>query len=233
MNTTTRKRFEILLRVRDFGLAHASQFPAGSAGGEAFAALGALVAEVEQVTATQRSTTSSARQQTITRGVARDELLALLRAIRLTARVLAARTPGLADKFRLPKGAGDQALLSTARAFAADAEGHRAEFVRLEMPADFLEDLARKIASFEGTIRERHRSLGVRVSSRATAGEMLRRGRQLVRELDAIVRNKYRADKAVLAEWESARHSAGGRTRAKGDEPGPLLPTDQPIPPAT
>lgn len=49
----------------------------------------------------------------------------------------------------------------------------------------------------------------------------MERGRQLVRELDAIVGNKYRKDRATLAAWESASRVVRLPRKKKPETPTP------------
>jgi hypothetical protein len=121
-------------------------------------------------------------------------------------------TPGLQERFRLPRGnRNDQQLLTTARAFAADAVPFKAEFVRLELPADFLEDLAADIEAFEHAISDQNRHHEAHVSATESIDAVIDRGIEAVRQLDAIVRNKFRDDPATLAAWTSASHTARAR----------------------
>jgi hypothetical protein len=97
-------------------------------------------------------------------------------------------------------------MLASARAFAADAVPFKAEFIRHEMPADFLDDLAADIAAFEASITEQNRSRDARIAATGSIDEAIERGIAALRQLDAIVRNKFRDDPATLAAWASASH---------------------------
>ena len=65
---------------------------------------------------------------------------------------------------------------------------------------------------------------GNRVAASAGLDELTERGNEIVRKLDAIVRNKYANNAAVLAEWTSASHTERAARRAKPDQP-PATPT--------
>src|SRR4051812_15526002 len=116
---------------------------------------------------------------------------------------MALSTPGLEDKFRAPRSTSDQALLATARAFAADALPRKAEFIRRGMPDDFLEDLAADIEDFEQSINQMIQKRGGQVAATAAIDDVIERGVNVARELDAIMRNKYADDAATLAAWLS------------------------------
>jgi hypothetical protein len=206
MNHHESRRYEMLRRVRDFGQAHAADFPASSLGGSLFAAIGATVAELEQAASAQTSSAGSSRQGTESKDLAREALLDEMEAITATARAMALDNPGLENKFRIPRNASDQEVLTTARAFLADATPLAGEFIRHEMPADFLDQLRDAIAELEQAISERNHHREGRVSSRAALGEVIARGMKQVKQLNAVVRNKYRNDAATLAGWTSASH---------------------------
>lgn len=207
MNNLETRRLEMFLRVRQFGAGRAAAFPANSRGAEVLAVVNASIAELEGHATAQASGTSAAKEGTALKAAAREALREDLEAINRTARAMALTTPGLDDKFRLPRNAGTQAWLTAARAFALDAEPLKAEFVRRGLPADFLEDLAAGIKALEDAIDSRAQNAGARVAATVAIDEAIERGLNAVRELDAIVHNIFRNDAAALAEWTSASHT--------------------------
>ena len=80
---------------------------------------------------------------------------------------MALDTPGVDDKFRLPRGNGDQTILNAARAFARDAAPLSPEFVKHDMPDDFLADLQSDIDAFEEAIRDHETGKDTHVAARA------------------------------------------------------------------
>lgn len=221
MNALEMRRMEMLTRVRDFGAAHAALFPEDSLGGQLFDVLNVAVEDLTREGATQTSGVSSVQQATVSRAGAREALRESLQAITRTARAMALDTPGLENKFRLPRSGSDQALLNTARAFAADAAQVKAAFIRHELPTTFLEDLQMDIADLERAIGSQNTGRGAHVTATASIDAAVERGMNAVRKLDAIVRNKFRNDPATLAAWESARHieRAGRAPRRTNGEP--------------
>ena len=207
MNSLETRRLEMLTRVRDFGATHAAEFPPTSFGGEQFAAVGQVVEELTRLATAQSSGAGSARLGSANRAASREELRDDLQAIARTARAMSLDVPGLEDKFRLPRSGSDQALLTTARVFAADAAPLKAEFVRHELPADFLEDLNRDIEAFERAVNSQNTGKGAQVTATAAIDAAVERGMNAVQRLDAVVRNKFRDDPARLAAWESAKHT--------------------------
>jgi hypothetical protein len=200
------RRYEMFKHVGELGSTHADAFPPNTLGGELFATIASAVAELEKHAAAQSSGRSTLRQSTATKAVARASLQELLEMYRRTARGMALVTPGLDNKFRIPRKMTDAELLNTARAFAADAPPLKAEFLRREMPATFIEDLHAQIEAFELADNSQNEGSDTSVAARAEIDAAIERGMNAIRQLDPIVRNKLRNDPAGLAAWESARH---------------------------
>jgi hypothetical protein len=215
MQDSERRNYEMLARVRDFQGPRAASFPAATRGGELFASLDAVLREIETNAEAKESHTSTAAQGTANRRTAREALRRSLEALNRTARAMAFDTPGLDKLFRLPRGSSDQSLLITSRAFLTNAEPLKTEFIRNEHPATFHEDLRALISNFEQSITSQNQSRGARVSATKGVKDAVSRGVALVRQLDAIVRNKFAADPASLAEWTSAAHVERAPRRAK------------------
>jgi hypothetical protein len=129
-----------------------------------------------------------------------------MRAISDTAAAMESDYPGISNTFRMPKSNGDEALINSARAFVGAARLKKDEFIVFELPETFIEDLTEAIAKFEEAAGTKNLNTGKRVSATAALRDALERGMRLKRELDPIVRNKYRNNPAKLAAWESASH---------------------------
>jgi hypothetical protein len=204
MKDSQRRTHEMFERVRDFGAANAAAFPDGSKGKELFDELDSVLAQLNDHAEAQVSTQGAAAGGSVSRKAARERLRDQLEAVARTARAMSFETPELAARFRLPRGNNDQSLLDTARSFRANATPLKAEFVSHEMPADFLEELAAAVADFESAVTEQNTSRVARSAATAAVEEATARGSALVRQLDAVVRNKLRDDAARLAAWEAA-----------------------------
>lgn len=200
------RRQQMLVRVRDFGEGHAELFPNGSLGGEKFAVVSTVVRELEEHAAAQSSSAGGAKGGVSSKASVRDALRRQMDAISRTARTMAAATPGVESSFRLPYSKGDQALINAARAFVQDATPLKNEFVRREMPADFLDQLNAGITAFEQASNSKNLNTEKRVAATAAIDNAIEHGMMAVRELDAIIRNKLHNDPATLAAWESASH---------------------------
>jgi hypothetical protein len=219
----------MLRRVRDFFASHAAQFATGSKGKELLEMLEDEINALEAHAAAQSSGKSTALQGTSSKEDARQALYQQIKAINLTAHSLAFETPGLDDKFRMPRGNNDQTLLNTARAFAADAVPLKATFIQYEMPATFLEDLDAAIADFEQSISSQNLGRENALTATASLGQSTEKAVGIVRQLDAIVRNKFRDAPATLTVWESATHieRAPKSKATSGQKPGEPPPASQ------
>ena len=225
MNNSQLRRYEMLVRVRDFGDAHADLFFESSLVRQTFAA---VTEAVEQLTAHTVSKLSSVRG-TPTKAMARATLLDRLAAISQTARVIAVHTPGLEEKFVIPDKPSDQVLLMTARVFAQGVEPLTDRFIAHVMPETFLADLLAAIGQFEQAMHQRQAGKEERSVARARIKEALTSGVAAARALDAMVGNRLRDDPVTMAVWKRDRRVQypSSRTRTVVEAPVP-----EPVPPA-
>ena len=206
MNSVINRTFEMFVRVANFAEERPDAFAGRTLAGVTAAELKHVIETLTEAATSQTSGLSSVQRATAERMTARETLRESMHAIARTARVMALDTPGLENKFRLPRSGSDPALLQTARAFAADAAALKDEFLRHEIPATFVEDFKQEIADLERAMGQQNTGRGAHVSATASVESAAERGMNAVRKLDAIVRNKFRDDPATLAAWESARH---------------------------
>jgi hypothetical protein len=217
MNSLDTRRYEMLVRVREFGAANTTLFPPSTLGGKAFEAVGMAVIALSDHAVTHVSGRGTAREGTASKAVAREALRDELEAIVRTARAMALDSPGVDDKFRLPRNNGDQAMLNAARAFLKDAAPLKADFTKHDMPDDFLDDLQADIEAFEEAIRDHEAGKDTHVAARAGIEAAIDNGLDAVRRLDAIVPNRLRNDPKTLALWERARRVEYRSSRTRND----------------
>ena len=146
MNKNQRLRYEMFLRVRDFGHVHRDRFPESSTAGKAFAA---AVAGLE---AHAMAGLLTAEEGRTARDAARDALVDRLTAIARTARVIARALPGADAVFRMPAERSDTSLLTTARAFISEGQAVKNRFVPLGTPDDFLTGLQKVVDTYDQAI---------------------------------------------------------------------------------
>jgi hypothetical protein len=227
MKDTERRGYEMLARVDQFGVARAADFPAPGAGGTLFAFLRIQIAAIEAKAREQTSGMSHREEGTATRAMARENLRSQLEAISRTAAslALAGTTPGLEDRFRMPRGNNDQALINTARAFSQDAAQIIDRFVGFGLPMEFRDDLDTAIRQFETAVDQQNAGRDTHVAATMAIDDALERGINIVRQLDAIVRNRYAGDAPQLAAWQSASHIERSPQRATQTQPPATPPT--------
>ena len=206
MNDRSRKRLRRGERVRDLAMSMKSAFPEGSKGAASNAKIIQLIARVE---ALDTSSVTNAREffnVSGAKGDARKELRDILRTISRTARTIGMDDPELKGKFRIPKGSlSDQALLSTARSFVAEATPHKDSFVAYGLSADFVNTYGQKIAAFEEHSVRHNTSRSARASDNAGRAAALDELDAEVDRLDTIMRNTFADDPETLAAWDLAR----------------------------
>lgn len=225
MNDKESRIYQKFVRSRDFGLAHSGDFDATSLAMQTVSALSTVITEIDGHFLNETSALGGARQGTESRAQARAALRDDLEAINRTARVMENEVPGISEKFRVPRNNNDQELLNAARAFQADATPLKTQFIAHEMPADFLDDLRSDIDAMQAAINSQSTGVGNHVAAGAALDDAISRGLELVRKLDAIFRNKYANNPAVLAEWTSASHTERAPKRAKPTAPTQPQPT--------
>jgi len=221
MNDQEIRRLDTFKRVRNFGVTHDGLFPAGTLGRDLFDAIAGIVNDLEGHAATEASGRGSARQSTTGKGAARAALLEDLYIIRRTARSMAVVMPGLDDKFRIPRNSSAQELLDTARAFLADAEPLKAEFLRREVQERVFQDLAANITAFETALSGQYTGKEESTTAAASIVAAFDRATDALRQLDPIVRNKLHHNTATLATWESAKRTERPPHRSNPDTPAP------------
>jgi hypothetical protein len=155
-----------------------------------------------QVTGRRMRRAEVARQVAVRRTL-REEHLGPIAQI---ARATLADAPGIDKALRMPDYyIGPLKLVAEARAMRAAAELYEAQFVRAGQPDDFLERLDRATDALRQSVLSTSRELGRQVGATAGLEMEIRRGRQLVDIIDTIVRDAFYDNKALLAEWRSAK----------------------------
>lgn len=213
MNIQERQSQDIFFRVGEFGAQHITQFPAASLAASLFADLAAVSRELNDFDSRESSQSGAKRQRQVAKTTTREMLFDELRAINRTARVAALTEPKIEGRFELPKTMTDLELLSIAQGFAINAAPFAAIFPRFALPVDFLDRLNAAIADFQTSLQERHAVRTAKTETTAAIDAVIERGTVIVKQLDVIVKNTFRADAATLAAWKRASHPE--RTKGK------------------
>src|SRR5688572_12532925 len=113
------RQYQMLLRLRDFGTAHANRFAEGTLAADAFGSIGNAVTQLNTYAVDRLGVK---RQSAKARNAARAALVNMMDAISRTARGLQEQEPGFPNSFLMPEQRSAQALLTAARLFARDVE---------------------------------------------------------------------------------------------------------------
>ena len=210
MTKEQRFRYEMFVRVRDFGTANRALFPESSTGGATFDTIASAVTEVEQQL-TRRDLARAESQRV--NATMRRSVIEAMQAIARTARRVTAGNPGV-NPFKMPSRKSSPAVLSRARLFVEQASVRQDEFIRFGMPATFVRDLERRIDQLEQAVTVRLNSRSSRRRAQSGIETALTKGFAGVLDLDAIVANALRLDPVRLAEWQGARHIQGATPAA-------------------
>jgi hypothetical protein len=200
------RKLEMFSRVRDFFNQYAADFPPASIGGNLFAALLAIVAQLEQLSAETISAKGEVGQMIDVKGDAKDKLQDLLEDIVDMARTMAYEIAGLEDKFRMPRNMGVVRLVATGRAFAADAAEYRVQFIAYGLPTTFIDDLTAATDTLEAAYQETDIDTQTRVGKIAALVPLFADGMTNVKRLDPIVRRHFRGNPQAFAAWTFATH---------------------------
>jgi hypothetical protein len=225
MNDRDAARYDAMKRTGDFGVENAALFqPVPPATGptlaqQLFAALGVstddpdagsttLMARIKKATTGRQSAAGGFHGGTTSKAVVRDGLVADLRGINRSAEAIALAngTPEILANFPLPYGLNDPALLAQARAVAAAAEPMKAAFIALEHPADFVEALLGRVAEFENADSGQNVGQENQRGATASLGPLIQEGMTILKQLDAIMSNKFRSNAEMMGKWLTASH---------------------------
>ncbi len=201
MTTSQMRQSEMLQRVREFGDTHRELFPASSLGGQAFAAVATAVHQLKEQEVSKRTTAGGKRGK----AAARRALIARLKAIRRSARVIARGSPDFDDPFHLEHPCSDQELLTSGLSFIRGAEAVQGRFVAYGMPADFVASLRALVDDFAKAMRSGEAGKDDIASSRVVVEGALAAGFAAVQDLDIIVANRLQDDARTMAVWERNR----------------------------
>jgi len=208
-------RYEMLLRVRDFGAAHRELFPESSDGANALATVAQATAEIGAQTTNKQITASHGREAM---AVARARVLERMETIARTARGLQ-KVPGPGyQPLRITGRMSHTVLSTTARTFLREAEVQREALTRLGLPPACIADLHEAADAFEAAQLERRNGLAGTAVARKAIAEAITSGLTAVRTLDIVVGNALENNPALAEGWKRVRRLGKVRTRTGNDE---------------
>jgi hypothetical protein len=206
MTDSERRRLETFIRIRQFGLDNAADFPPGSIGAVQFGVIGTVITETEQFAGDQAAAIGDSRQSFATKETARENLREEMYEIVRTARSMQYQFDGIEDKFRMPANMSDQNLLATARAFHTESEPYNADFQAYGLGDKFRQDLQTAIDAFEAAMNPTGSAIDSQIAGTAEIGAAIRQGMIARRILEGVVKNKFANNVGKLAAWLSASH---------------------------
>jgi hypothetical protein len=172
--------------------------------------LGLKEHSIDQAAGRRLSRAEVGRQRALTTSLRREHLAPITE----IARVSLADAPGIERALRLPRfGMNPVKLVAEASAMRTAAAPHEPRFVEAGLPLDFLQELDSAIEAISQSMSATARNLGQQVGGRAGIEKDIKRGRQVLAGLDAIVKRAFRDKPDVLEKWRSAkrvRGAAGG-----------------------
>jgi hypothetical protein len=201
MNSTQRRQYEMLLRVREFGNTHRDHLTASTSALEIFAAVNTAIDEL--TTAAMRKRAASQSAQAAETRAARKALIDLLQNAAHLVKVLRAEGRPI-PPFSLPASKSDQALLIAGRQLAVDAATHGADFTGHALSPAYITEIT---TALETAVNARETNLADHTASQAQLREVISGAVRQVRKLDVIVRTELAHDPAALAVWEQARRT--------------------------
>lgn len=219
MTRFQRFRLEMLVRIRDFGLAIADVIPSSSPAGLRFQRVANAVAAFEAFL--QR------------RELARSESRRISRALRVAVKEDMAAVVQTAK--RLPQTGTDRllfirplqqtsaVLVASARTFIELAKAREAAFIEFGLSPTFFADFAAHVDQLDAAVTTRNNGQSRRRETTSGLKHALADGLAAARDLDVMVPNVLRGDPVRLDYWRGARAIAGlprsGRSRPAPQEP--------------
>ena len=147
------------------------------------------------------------------------ELRALLRSVNRIALALDPEEfPGLREKLKMPRGDGYERLRARASAFINAAEPLRSAFIERGLDPDFIEQIAARQGEMLAALTIKNNGRSLQIGGTAGLAALVRRGMQILRELDAILTHQYRGNPSLLAAWKSAARVQRDPQRREGSE---------------
>jgi hypothetical protein len=219
---TQRYKYEMLVRVRDYGMAHRDAFPESSSGGERFAQVTAAVAVLDKHLRDRALGAAEARRvKATTRAAAVSYMKTIAQAARRVTRSEGRQTP-----FRLPRRRSLKADLAVARLFIEEAAKRQDQFVQLGMPSTFVSDFTALVDDLQRAVDTRLSSKTVRGRASTGIAVALTRGFDLVKDLDVVVAMAAREDPILAGAWAAARRIEGQNRGSADDSRTAEMPVD-------
>lgn len=211
---------EAAQRMDIFGDANSAAFPSTSKGGQYFAQLKTLLAQLPEPSITKESTGSAKKSNTRRKAVLSREIIAKLRLVANTADLIEEEEEDFENTFDLPRGRMSyQQQLGKAETFLQNGEPIKAKFFDYGLPEDTFSDLAADVAAFNDA-NQNQKSAGIEsVGANADLDEVFEQILEIRRKLKVVVKNAFGRDAEKFAEWTTASHIERPQKRRETNEP--------------
>ena len=212
MNGLVKRRYEMLTRVRDFGVKHTQLFPTNSSAQAAFAIVTAEVGRLDALNLTERGASRAARATRVLEG--RTRLVNALVRAKNTSRVLVKTIPELTTQIELPQGANDQRLLSVTRQFIEAIGPHAEQFAAHGITTD---ELRQRVEDLETALTEHDLRRRELQQAREQIDGSMTRALEALETLDVAVTNHLASDPERLTAWKRSRTLPREKRREAAD----------------
>lgn len=215
MKTREQRILNTMLRVQTFKKKRIGDFQPNGKAVKCFEKNDQLLLQAGQLGLIQTTGGTQAHGGTVSKEAHEEHLRVLLRAIVQTGRRAFRTEPAIESKFRNPLNGTNNELLTDTQALRALADTHKQVFLDSEMPADFLDELDEALADWTGDGGTQDEGDQESAGATNAVGQLLRDALANIRDLDPMVRNRYRADAQATGEWQTASHlEVAARTAA-------------------
>lgn len=204
MNYHERNRYNMFIKVRQYGVINVADFPPSSVGAIQFATINSIIAKIEELAAQQTGGMGEARHSYVSKDVARENLRDCLTDITRTAKAMEYEITGIVERFRFLRGSNDQKLIATAKSFLLAIDSHQADFIHYGLAPNFVEELSNFVTDFEESLNATTSAQGTHVEATAEIRSYIRQGMRVVGVLDAVIKNVYSHNVGKLAAWTTA-----------------------------
>jgi hypothetical protein len=209
MNRKNTETYKMLTRVADFATTNVGLFAKSSAGVDVQKSLKTAMEELTTAASSRVAAESALRSARNERDVAREHMKGLLARADQTARALHSHA------FRSPARVSDRSLIDAGRAFAAEIEAVKDQFIAYGFSPD---NVTAAVKALESAVFAYSAARSKRSAAIREFDEKLNAAMECTRRLEAIVVNTFDQNSAVMAQWLNVR-TVSKIPRKKAEEP--------------
>jgi len=205
-NENIQHHYDAFARIQAFGLKYADRFPEPGKASALFAEMAVVVPRLEQLGVGKFAGETEYHSGTSAKRRAAEQVIEDMRTLRDTAKAIASadKNPDFVSPFYLPRSKAFAILVTRATAVLHAGRAHEARFREYELPVGFLDAFAVKLDQLEAADDQQEAGFSARVGETAAIVAAVDRGIELRRELMPLIRNKFKDEPGITAEWETA-----------------------------